>query len=202
VHGANRLASNSLLEGLVFGRRVAGEISRILAGDEQAESASAWPAADSLFAGGGRSTQNLSVDASPVSAPVADARIQGALQRVMWEHVSLYRDEAGLQQAAQAVQRLIEESQIAGEYPIASGIVEGARAGLTPFAGYETSNMLLLAQLIITAARQRHESRGGHYRNDYPNTDPALAGRHTLLLNAAPNRAMLVSGQKEAIYHV
>ena len=203
VHGANRLASNSLLEGLVFGRRVAGEISRTLIGDGQVQSASAWPTADSLFSGKTSSTQNLSVDATPVSAPVVDARIQSALQRVMWEHVSLYRDEAGLGQAAQAVQRLIEEAQIAGEPPIAAGTREGTPGDPPSFAGYETSNMLLLAQLIITAARQRRESRGSHYRNDYPNTNPALAGRHTLLVNAAPYRATMVSGRKkEAICHV
>jgi L-aspartate oxidase len=202
VHGANRLASNSLLEGLVFGRRVAGEISQALAGNEQAPSASEWPIADDLFTGSAGSTQNISVDAIPVSAPVADVRIQSALQRVMWEHVSLYRDEAGLQQAAQAVQRLIEEAQIAGAPAVAVAAGENTLDGAAPFAGYETSNMLLLAQLIITAARQRHESRGSHYRNDYPDTDPALAGRHTLLLNTAPNRPALVKSQaEEAICH-
>lgn len=203
VHGANRLASNSLLEGLVFGRRVAGEISRTLAGDEHTQAASAWTTADHLFTGKTSSTQSVSVDATPVSAPVADARIQSALQRVMWEHVSLYRDEAGLQQAAQAVQRLIEEAQIAGEPQIAADAREDTPADAPSFASYETSNMLLLAQLIITAARQRRESRGSHYRNDYPNTDPALAGRHTLLVNAAPNRTILVSAPtKGAICHV
>ena len=203
VHGANRLASNSLLEGLVFGRRVANEISRILAGDEDTQSASIWPTAERLFNGHTSSRPTASVDAAPVNAPVADARIQSALQRVMWEHVSLYRDEAGLQQAAQAVQRLIEEAQIAGEQPVTQATREDAPADAPTFAGHETSNMLLLAQLIITAARQRRESRGSHYRNDYPNPDPALAGRHTLLLNTTPNRATLVSERaKGAISHV
>ena len=203
VHGANRLASNSLLEGLVFGRRVAGEISRALAGDGQAQSASEWPTIYSLFSGKTSSTQTMLVDARPVGAPIADAHIQSALQRVMWEHVSLYRDEAGLQQAAQAVQRLIEEAQSAEEQSLAAGTREGTPADAPSFAGYETSNMLLLAQLIIIAARHRHESRGSHYRNDYPNTDPALVGRHTLLLNTVPNRSALVSSRKkEAICHV
>ena len=202
VHGANRLASNSLLEGLVFGRRVANEISQTLAGDKQTHNTSAWPTADSLFTGKTSSTHNVSVDATPVSAPVADARIQSALQRVMWEHVSLYRDETGLGQAAQAVQRLIEEAQMVAE-PAASSIVQNTLAGAASFAGYETSNMLVIAQLIITAARQRHESRGSHYRNDYPNTDHALTGRHTLLLNTMLNRSVSGSNRtKEAISHV
>ncbi len=182
VHGANRLASNSLLEGLVFGRRAARAIAHALVAvnqsDLSAENAaalSAWPDTKHLFTGKGSSTQALSTATIAAKAPIADPRIQSVLQRIMWEHVSLYRDEAGLHQAGQALRRLLEEATE----------TEALAAETAPFAGYETSNMFQLAQLIITAARERRESRGSHYRNDYPATDPALAGRHTLLLNTA-----------------
>ncbi len=186
VHGANRLASNSLLEGLVNGRRVAAALTATLSGnahpDENPAEVTTWPSATTLFSGKGSSVQMLPVSSGAVPGPIADARIQGALQHVMWEHVSLYRDAAGLQQAADAVQRLLEEAR---------GTAQGTKkeeSGSAPFAGYETSNMLQVARLIITAALQRHESRGSHYRHDYPATDPALNGRHTLLLNASVSK--------------
>jgi L-aspartate oxidase len=176
VHGANRLASNSLLEGLVFGRRAAAAIAEM-------PSFAAWPDMSHLFTGAGSSIQTLPV----VTGGTSDAHpgIQAALQRIMWEHVSLYRDEQGLQQAALALKRLIEEAAAPASNGSASIADDKPLDASAPFAGYETGNMVQIAQLIITAARQRRESRGSHFRNDYPSMDPALAGRHTLLLNAA-----------------
>lgn len=214
VHGANRLASNSLLEGLVFGRRVAAAMARTLAGsadgDEAAETSAdfstAWPDAAHLFTGRGSSIQPLPTTTSPTSALIAQPSVQGALQRIMWEHVSLYRDEPGLQQAALALKRLIEEAtvpEVTTGRRLASPLAD--QPVITdgpPFAGYETSNMLQIAQLIIAAARQRRESRGSHYRNDYPATDPALAGRHTLLLNAAPQPLVRAPARLQEVSHV
>ncbi len=171
VHGANRLASNSLLEGLVFGRRVATALT-------QPDVTGDWPDAAHLFTGKGSAVETRAI--SVASAASAHPNIHTALQRVMWEHVSLYRDEEGLQQAAQALKRLGEEAATA-----ANGNDEMQAADSAPFAADETGNMMQVAQLIVTAARQRRESRGSHYRNDYPTTDPALAGHHNLLLNAA-----------------
>ncbi|HEY7350951.1 MAG TPA: L-aspartate oxidase [Ktedonobacterales bacterium] len=198
VHGANRLASNSLLEGLVFGRRAAAAITQTLVGgkhvgvqtETDADTPSAWPDATRLFTDKHSSVQTLSTTTITAHAPITDARIQSALQRIMWEHVSLYRDEEGMQQASLALKRLIEEAATemqAGETPEGNAAVDQRPDASTSraLAGYETTNMLQIAQLIITAARQRRESRGSHYRNDYPATDPALAGRHTLLINAA-----------------
>ncbi len=197
VHGANRLASNSLLEGLVFGRRAATAIAHMLAGtqplvdnvphNEQASTSTIWPDAAHLFSGKGSSIQMLAAPTSPASLTLADPHIQSALQRIMWEHVSLYRNEPGLQQAEQALKRLLEEAADSGAIEKARAAEEAAENSRTAsFADYETSNMLQVASLIIAAARQRRESRGSHYRSDYPAADPALAGQHTLLLNAAP----------------
>ncbi len=191
VHGANRLASNSLLEGLVFGRRAAAAIAHTLGRGEPidgnteapADIPAAWPDVTHLFSGQGSSSEALATTAATIGAPIADPCIQNALGRIMWEHVSLYRDEDGLQQARQTIKRLIEEAATGSEGNAAER-PPGVNSKL-PFAGYETRNMLQVAQLIITAALLRRESRGSHYRNDYPAADPALAGRHTLLLNAA-----------------
>ncbi|HEY7356170.1 MAG TPA: L-aspartate oxidase [Ktedonobacterales bacterium] len=175
VHGANRLASNSLLEGLVYGRRAARAMTAVLAGGNHPSSDTPWPTTTALFTGKGSSVQALPTSTQAAPAPIAEARIQSALQRVMWEHVSLYRDEVGLQQAADAVQRLMEEART----------TKKEESGSAPFAGYETSNMLQVAQLIITAALQRQESRGSHYRHDYTATNAGLNGLHTLLLNTS-----------------
>jgi L-aspartate oxidase len=201
VHGANRLASNSLLEGLVYGRRVAAALTAALTENEQRSRRLAettmWPTPATLFPGKGSSAQVIATGTNAAPGPIADAHIQSALQRVMWEHVSLYRDETGLQQAADAILRLLEEARA----------TKKEETGSAPFVGYETSNMLQVAQLIITAALQRHESRGSHYRHDYPATDPALNGRHTLLLNAlingGPSSIVLAQATpQEVICHV
>jgi L-aspartate oxidase len=188
VHGANRLASNSLLEGLVFGRRVATALT-------QSDMTSNWPDREHLFTGAGSAVEPLPISAA--SASSIHPNIQGTLQRVMWERVSLYRDEEGLQQASLALQQLSVEAAAA-----ANGSDEMQVADDAPFASYETGNMLQIAQLITSAARQRRESRGSHYRNDYPATDTTLAGRHTLLLDAALQPRERVAVRLEEASHV
>ena len=155
VHGANRLASNSLLEGLVFGRRAA----RCLASG--GESAATWPTAPALPGEMLRLDQIIRPRVE-LGAPLA-AAIRQDLRTVMWEQVSLRRDGEGLQAAARRLQLL---------------------AGVEPL-DRETANMLFAAQAITACALARLESRGGHYRSDFPDTDPGLAGRHTLAVARA-----------------
>ncbi len=81
----------------------------------------------------------------------------------MWERVSLRRDAKGLTSAQETLRTL------------AGG------AAVDP----ETANLLLVAQLVVAAALARTESRGGHYRLDYPDRDSARDGRHTLLIPGA-----------------
>ena len=104
-----------------------------------------------------------------ISAPVAEAT-RSELRRALWERVSLRRDELGLRSAAEDLRAL------------------AARGPVDP----ETANMLFAAQAIVACALARRESRGGHYRDDYPDRDPALDGRHTLLrpvtMHAVPTR--------------
>ncbi|HEX5440226.1 MAG TPA: L-aspartate oxidase, partial [Ktedonobacterales bacterium] len=150
VHGANRLASNSLLEGLVFGRLVAS----LLAGASQP---GAWPTTSPL-PGIQRDAGAVVLPERSLAVPV-DAAIRQQVREAMWRDVSLRRDVDGLTRACDALRRL-------------------ASAGpVDP----ETANMLLAAQLITTAALARRESRGGHYRSDYPNRDASLDGVHSLL---------------------
>lgn len=141
VHGANRLASNSLLEGLVFGARAAEAIS----GSEQN-----WPS----FAA---SVPDLPAgDAGGRDAAGRDVVGRDVVQRVMSEHVSVLRDEAGLSVAAK---------ELAQWHSSGSSIAER-----------ETGNLLLCARLLTHAASLRNESRGAHYRSDFPVPSPAVAG--------------------------
>jgi L-aspartate oxidase len=163
VHGANRLASNSLLEGLVFGRRAAAHIGELATGAAPLEAAAATLA--------GVRVPAAVVDPSVAASDVA-GRARWVLRQTMWERVSLRRDASGLYAAATALRDLAT-----------GGPVDP-----------ETGNMLLAAQLIVAAALAREESRGGHFRTDFPERDAARDGQHTLLwAPAAATSAMPAS---------
>jgi L-aspartate oxidase len=172
VHGANRLASNSLLEGLVFGRRAAMAIG---GGDTRNRDATTGNRQD---VEGQRTTQQYAGSVEPVShaplpgvfvpAVVAEPLVRGgdatglvraAVRRAMWEQVALRRHADGL------VAALDELRALATVGPVDP----------------ETGNMLVAAQLIAAAALARRESRGGHFRTDYPVPEASLAGHHTLV---------------------
>jgi L-aspartate oxidase len=144
VHGANRLASNSLLEGLVFGARAAAAMRE--------NSAPAAGGAD-----GSGSIRRFA------DSPAIDA--SGALkelQRRMWQDAGLLRNAAGLS----AMQRQLEETPIAGA---------ATRASL------ELANLHAVAELIVLSALEREESRGAHYRIDFPKRDDARFAKHSLV---------------------
>ncbi|HVH67339.1 MAG TPA: L-aspartate oxidase [Gemmatimonadales bacterium] len=138
VHGANRLASNSLLEGLVFADRAARGL--------RAESEH-WP-------------RGLLASApSAELAGTADDECQDLrreMRRVMSEDVGVERSEASLARAGRALLAL---------------------NAAAPTAAWRTRNQLLVARLIVQAARRRRETRGGHTRVDYPRRkeEPAWA---------------------------
>ncbi len=150
VHGANRLASNSLLEGLVFGIEAALHLA-----------AHGLPApAQQPAASLGASLPPRESATEPV-LPLAEWR--ATMQRAMSQHVGVVRDEAGLRSAASAVEAILRK--------LADGSLGNRDA-------WELRNMALAASAIVTAATLRKESRGAHYRSDFPEPNPALAGRH------------------------
>jgi len=135
VHGANRLASNSLLEGAVFGARAAIAIA------ERGRRRSGWPGPEPTAAA-----------AEPVAA-AADAPpfTRAALRALMWEHVGLVRDAAGVARAGAVV-------------------AAWRRDATTPrtVAEHEDAGMLLVAAATIAAASARTRSVGAHFRSDEP----------------------------------
>jgi L-aspartate oxidase len=138
VHGANRLASNSLLEGLVFGAR-AGRAMRTSAG---------------MAAANGAATDAAPGDVGTI--PVTATEVQ----TLMWRDVGLFRNRQGLESALETLEpawRAVDASLRAG-------------ARLDP-DGWRTVSLLTVGRLIARAALRREESRGGHYRDDYPKRD-------------------------------
>ncbi len=139
VHGANRLASNSLLEALVFGRRIAESIK----GSRKKPIAVQCPAPALL-------PENTDAPA-----------ILEELGKTMWRLVGLRRDGQGMEKA-QAILNALTVKVPAGTYADKRSM--------------ELVNMLTLAKIITQAALLRKESRGGHYRFDYPRPRPGQLG--------------------------
>jgi L-aspartate oxidase len=147
LHGANRLASNSLLEGLVFGA---------LCGRGAAQAAAQMP--DTLTV----PPLQYHLEPSPKeSLDVAD--VTNALRSLMVRRMGIVRDRSGLLEAEQTVTFWCR-------YALTHHL--GARAG------WELQNLLSVARLMIWAALERDESRGVHFRSDFPQRDDQRWRRH------------------------
>src|SRR5438132_6152402 len=147
LHGANRLASNSLLEGLVFGA---------LCGRGAAQAASQVP--DALV------VPPLQYHLEPTPKEALDiADVTNALRSLMVRRMGIVRDRSGLLEAEQTVTFWCR-------YALAHHL--GARAG------WELQNLLTVARLMMWAALEREESRGVHFRSDYPKRDDVRWQRH------------------------
>jgi L-aspartate oxidase len=158
LHGANRLASNSLLECLVFAKAAAEDILKQLP--------SAGPVPESLPAW----------DESRVTDPdeqVVVSHNWDELRRGMWSYVGIVRTTKRLQRAQRRVEMLKEEvREFYSNFKVTNDLIE-------------LRNLLLVSELIIRSALARKESRGLHFTRDYPQ---AVAGtpQDTVLTPAPP----------------
>jgi L-aspartate oxidase len=154
VHGANRLASNSLLEGLVFGARAAGAMRRWHSGQ------TSWPTADRRTRGWGAFSSSQvgssadEKDARPLVLPSAIELSESDIRALMWRDVGLFRDKTGLDRA---LARLEPAWQTVGD-----------RAGAPDARTARLASLVTVGRLIAHAARRREESRGAHFRSDFP----------------------------------
>ncbi len=148
LHGANRLASNSLLEGLVFGKRAADSLAHEIADLRRAPAPSVpdWEPPD----------QPLEDEAVVVSHSWDE------LRRTMWNYVGVVRSDSRLRRSARRVALLQEEIR---EYYIKNIVTRDL---------LELRNIATVAELIVSCAAARKESRGLHHTTDYPNSDPKL----------------------------
>jgi L-aspartate oxidase len=164
VHGANRLASNSLLECLVFGAQL-----RSL---ELPDPPILPPVA---------AAASLEIAADPTVA-----EIRAALPKLVWQSAGICRNGRSLQQAIEQVEQWRQQF---ADLPLSQTLsqLEPAQVfAIAPAAAQqirewsETRNLLDVAYLILKSAAFRQESRGGHYREDFPQTDSEWQV-HTLL---------------------
>ncbi len=137
VHGANRLASNSLLEGLVFAERVARDMITT----------------PKLLAMPRKGSWSVPVLVDRGAAQVAADRVR----QVMWDHAGIDRTARGLRDAMEQLDEIDD---------------------LLPVGATEEANMVETARLIVESSLMRKESRGGHYRSDFPHQKRKWKGKH------------------------
>lgn len=152
VHGANRLASNSLLEALVFGHRAAADAERLVAGPP-CHTIPEFPKDEHT---------------SPVSLDTV-AELTENIRKVMWKYVGIVRTNERLEKARAQIADI--QAQIEGLYA----------HGRLSRELLEARNLATVASLIIESAQSRHESRGLHYNTDYPETDDIHWRKDTVL---------------------
>jgi L-aspartate oxidase len=146
VHGANRLASNSLLEGLVYGARAGKAMREEL--KQPRKSANAPKKA---------ATQN-----GPVDAGVED--VIGQIQDAMWNDAGIVRTRIGMTEALKKLEALA-----------------GRVAHPNTRRAWEAANLHLAGSLVVRTALAREESRGAHYRTDYPTHDDKKFLKHAVI---------------------
>ena len=154
LHGANRLASNSLLEGAVVARRAVQDVLKRLPVDQKPEpfDLPEW----------------VSGDVTDVDELVVIYHNWDEIRRLMWDYVSIVRTSKRLQRAATRLQNLSREVQeFYWNFKVTSELLE-------------LRNLVEVATLIVDNAAQRTESRGLHYTMDYPERDDENWARDTV----------------------
>jgi L-aspartate oxidase len=163
LHGANRLASNSLLECLVFGRAASEDIRTLI---EQTAMPGPLPAWDES-----RVTDS--------DEEVVVSHNWDELRRFMWDYVGIVRTDKRLQRAKHRVDLLSREiAEYYGNFRVTNDLLE-------------LRNLVQVADLIIQSALLRKESRGLHYTRDYPEPDNSKPTQNTVLtpLNYFPAKS-------------
>jgi L-aspartate oxidase len=146
VHGANRLASNSLLEGLVFAERIAADLAARREAGELPERRPVLGAAREV--------------------PLVAAESRAEIQRLMTTGVGVLRSAASMAAAAEGLAGLVPEAQ------------DGGKVEPPQVETWEATNLHLVATALTAAARLREETRGCHWREDFPRSDDAAWRRH------------------------
>ncbi|MFJ9637413.1 L-aspartate oxidase [Streptomyces sp. NPDC101178] len=172
VHGANRLASNSLLEGLVFAERIAADIAETRPPrTEPAEAAS---------------------EGGDAPVPLLAPETRTAIQRVMTRGAGVLRSAGSLAAAAEELDALHRSAAADADAADPKDAVPGVDS-------WEVTNLLLVSRVLVAAAREREETRGCHWREDRPDRDDAHWRRH-LVVRIAADRTPVVHRTETAAF--
>ncbi|GHJ34694.1 L-aspartate oxidase [Streptomyces sp. TS71-3] len=164
VHGANRLASNSLLEGLVYAERIAADIAdRHRAGAFHARVPAPTAAPET--------------PRQPLLAP----ETRFAIQRIMSEGAGVLRSAASLERAAVQLEQLHTDAR--------NALDEQGKTAEPGVDSWEATNLLCVARVLVAAARERRETRGCHWRLDHPERDDDGWRRH-VVVGLNPDRSL------------
>ena len=158
LHGANRLASNSLLEGLVYGHRAALAATTTVKETKLPEDVPLWDIGSAV----------------PSDEAVVVTQNWDEIRRFMWNYVGIVRTDKRLSRASRRIEMLQEE------------IREYYWAHLVNRDMLELRNIADVAELIVRCAKARKESRGLHYNIDYPHAGEEWAGDTRIRRGAAP----------------
>ncbi|MFI1830993.1 L-aspartate oxidase [Streptomyces sp. NPDC020412] len=171
VHGANRLASNSLLEGLVFAERLAADIANV--------------ANTTATTGTSRTADVAPAPAPGAVLPLIDPAVRADVQRIMSRGAGVLRSAESLRAAARALDEVHRAAAAEGGSP---GDGTAAKPAVPGVDSWETTNLLCVARVLTAAALERAETRGCHWREDLPDRDDLTWRRH-LVFRLAPGPA-------------
>lgn len=165
VHGANRLGCNSLVDLVVFGRRTGKKIFQDM-------SALEWPTLPADAADAVRGQIELIKNRDSGEKAV---HIRRAMQEILTDRCSVYRHEEDLEEALEELKKLKERYK---EVKIDD---HGTAYNTDLLDALELESLLGLAEVILISAKNRRESRGAHYREDFPDRDDTAWLKHTLV---------------------
>ncbi len=170
VHGANRLGCNSLLDLLVFGRRsgiaMSEEVRRVLLPATEADPVTAVE-------------DNLADLLSRRGEERSDT-VRRRMQSLMMDHGSVFRDDAGLKKGIDGIRELKER------FSRVAILNKGRTFNYELMEAIELRHQLDLCEVVLTSALHRKESRGAHFREDFPARDDGAYLKHTLLFSRPP----------------
>jgi succinate dehydrogenase / fumarate reductase flavoprotein subunit len=184
VHGANRLGTNSLLDINVFGRRAG------IAAAEYARTAPWVEIPDAPEAGVVGMLEGIRERAGGERV----AALRAELQETMDRNAQVFRTEATLKQALTDIQALQQR------YRSVSVQDKGKRWNTDLLEAVELGFLLDLAEVIVVGALERKESRGGHFREDYPTRDDVNFMRHTMAYRVETEEGGTVSSSVRLDY--
>lgn len=149
IHGANRLASNSMLEGLVFGNKISGQVDEIINSTKDKFD-----------------LDNISYKTDRSNNGIDSEALILEIQKLMSEKAGITREEKTLKEALDRISEI--ETTV-------KDLKNGSIKDL------ELQNVVLIAKFIVSSALERHESRGAHFRTDFPKTDDASWKRNIII---------------------